>query len=533
MALPRLLLSLSIALSLSVAAPALGHEGLPEIGSSAGELISPADEKRYAGRMLAEMRRLGMLLEDALLEDYIQGLGHRLAAASPQPTQEFTFFLLRDRQINAFATLGGFIGTNAGLALTAEREDELAAVLAHEIAHVTQRHIVRSVESAKKDSLPITLAMIGAIIAASKAGGDADATQAAVAGGMGLMMQRQINYTRANEHEADRIGIHILARSGFDPMAMADFFARMQRATRSHGSDVPELLRSHPVTTTRIGEAKDRALGLAAQPERLELAVQAPLNPNLPADIHESLARLDGDRGRQFGWARERMRVLSARSASEALAEYRRRSQAGETLNDAEQYGHALAHIQLGDGDAAIALLAPLQRRHPDHFWIDLAWAEAEHRAGRVDAAERRYASLMSALPRNRAVALSYAQALAERGNASDGQRAQAVLRPLLDGGSADPSLHRSFARASELAGDLVRAGEAHADAAFFGGRAEDALNQLQRLKERDDLDYVQRARIDARIAAITPIVLELRADGVRPDGRPRPSGAQPRAAWQ
>jgi beta-barrel assembly-enhancing protease len=508
--------------ALAVAMPTLAQDSLPEIGSSAAELISPADERRYARQMVAEMRRLGWLLEDPLLDDYIQGIGHRLAANSPQSRQEFAFFLLRDRQINAFATLAGHIGTNAGLMLTAEREDELAAVLAHEIAHVTQRHILRSVESAKKDALPITLAMIGAIIAAQQSGAGGDAAQAAIAGGMGLMAQRQINHTRANEHEADRIGIHILSRSGYDPLAMAEFFARMQRATRSGASDLPDLLRSHPVTTTRISEAKDRATGIAALPGRPLAQSQMPLNPALPGSVHASLGQISIETGREFPWARERMRVLSARSAAEAHAEYRRRIVAGDQLNDAEQYGLALTHIQLGAGDEAIALLAPLQARNPTQFWIDLAWAEAEHRAGRRDAADERFAALNQALPRNRAVAMAYADALAERGTREAGLRAQAVLRPLLDGGSNDPALHRAFALASERAGDTVRAGEAHAEAAFLSGRAEDALNQLSRLKQRPDLDYMQRARIDARMAAMTPLVLELRADGIRPDGSQR-----------
>jgi beta-barrel assembly-enhancing protease len=520
-----LLLSTAMTLALPWSGLVMAQDGLPEIGSSAAEIISPADERRYARQMLAEMRRLGWLIEDPLVEDYLKELGHRLASNSAWPKQDFTFFMVGSRDINAFATLAGYIGVNAGLVLTSEREDELAAVLAHEITHVTQRHIVRSVESARKDQLPIALAMLGAVLAASKAGADADTAQAAISGGIALMQQRQINHTRANEHEADRIGIQILSRSGYDPMAMADFFGRMLRANRSAGADVPELLRTHPVTTTRISEAKDRAAGVAARTDPLVVHPTLPLNPGLPTTVHASLASVERAPGRDFEWMRERIRVLTARTAGEAAAEYRRTVAAGTPLSDAEHYGYAIARTQLGNADEAIDDLAALHLRHPDMFLVDLALAEAEYRAGRADAAEARYAELAARQPQNRAIVLSYSAMLAERGRREDGLRAQAVLRPLLATGLDDPAFQRAFARASELAGDMVRAGEAHAEAAFLTGRAEDALNQLQRLKDSHALDYVQRSRIDSRIAAMTPIVLQLRADGIRAGGRNQPLG--------
>src|SRR5690606_36449041 len=193
----------------------------------------PAQERAYGAMMVRQLRGYGLVLDDPLLEGYIEGLGYRLASDSDRPRQPFTFFLMRSRQINAFATIGGFIGVNAGLILTAEREDDVAAVLSHEIAHVTQRHVLRAVERAQRDQLPILLGMLGAIIAASQAG-SGDGVQAAMIGGMSLMQQRQIDYTRSNEHEADRLGIQTLARAGYEPLAMADFFGRMERQMRGN-----------------------------------------------------------------------------------------------------------------------------------------------------------------------------------------------------------------------------------------------------------------------------------------------------------
>ncbi|MBC7990674.1 MAG: M48 family metalloprotease, partial [Luteimonas sp.] len=242
---------------------------LPDIGSSAGEVLGPAQQKEYGELLLSQLRHYDYMLEDPLIDSWLRTLGNRLGAASDQPGQDFTFFMLKDRQVNAFATVGGYIGANAGLVLTAESEDEVAAVMAHEIAHVTQSHVLRGVERAQKDSIPILLAMLGAIAVASQSSSDSadNGAMAALASAQGLMAQRQINYTRSSESEADRLGIRTLARSGYDPEAMAGMFQRLQALSRSNqGGErerTPDYLQTHPVTTTRISEAKQRAEQLA------------------------------------------------------------------------------------------------------------------------------------------------------------------------------------------------------------------------------------------------------------------------------
>lgn len=513
------LLALFVGVALGIGVAAQDQpSGLPDIGSSAAQMLSPAQEQMYGEMTVRQLRHYRLLLEDPLVEAYFQSLGYRLVARSENPQQPFTFFMIRSRDINAFATLGGYVGMNAGLLLTAEREDEVAAVLAHEISHVTQRHVLRGAERAQKDALPIALAMLGAIIAAQQADVDGEATQAAVMGGMALMQQRQINYTRSNEHEADRIGIHTLARAGYDPLAMADFFARMERAMRGNqgGWQAPEYLRTHPVSTTRISEAKDRAKTMAATEPTP--APAAPLNPLLSGAAFAALNAPLREGGELFPWVRERLRVLSAESYPGAIGEYQSSRRANpDTFDDAQRYGLALAQSRAGNTAEAESELTALAGRHPGLHWIGLALAENEHRAGKRAQSEARYASLLAELPRNRAVILSFAASLAEYGSADAGRKAQDVLRPLLGESAGDAAFQQVFARASELAGDLVRAGEAYAETAYLGGRPEDALNQLERLKLRDDLDYYQRARIDARIAAITPTVLELRERGLRP----------------
>jgi predicted Zn-dependent protease len=513
-----LLLAAALSAGLAAQFPARAGE-LPDMGSSAAELLTPQQEAEYGAYTLYQLRHYGLLLEDPLLEEWLAGLGHRLAAASDRPEQDFTFFLMGDRQINAFATLGGYVGTNAGLVLAAESEDEVAGVLAHEISHVTQRHVLRAVERAKKDQLPILLATLGAIIAAQSTDSrnSTAALQAAVIGGQALAAQRAIDYTRSNEAEADRIGIQTLARSGYDADGMAAFFERMDRLTRgnSGGYVAPDYLQSHPVTTTRISEARERAARLRAE----GVGPPAPSTSSSPLLLPD-FARSSGPAAHtasMFAWARERLRVLSAKSPAEAVHEYDELARAADgKLSPAQRYGQALARIRQGHPAAAEAELLPLSRAEPGNLWLELALAEAAHAAKKDDVARQRFDALLAAHPQNRAVSVSYAMALNEMGGLEAGRRAQAVLRPLLADGAEDALLQKSFARASELAGDTARASEAFAESAYLNGRAEDALAQLTELLKRDDIDYVQRARIEARIAAITPAALEMRRQGIK-----------------
>jgi len=538
-------LLLTTAVTLALATPlAQAQEKLPDIGSSAGELLTPARQAEYGAMMLRELRNYGYLLDDPLVNDWLQTMGTRLGSSSDQPRQPYTFFVMKDRQINAFATLGGYIGVNAGLVLTAEREDEVAAVLSHEIAHVTQQHVLRGVERAQRDQIPILLGMLAAVVAAqaSNSTSSGNATMAAISSGMGLMQQRQINYTRSNESEADRLGIRTLSRSGYDVDAMAGFFERMASAMRGNegGYSVPEFLRTHPVNITRISEAKARAEQMkkdtvllttttpsGERRERVDPtdpSLAEPLlrgnNPLLPSSVLRiPMGQLSRGASGDFDWARERLRVLSADSTPELEREYAdlaKRQKDG--LNDAQRYGQALAVMRSGRAGAAQArqTLAGLLQTRPDNLWLALGLGEAESRAGQTAQANSRFEQLLRQHPNSRPVALTYAEILNEQGSREAGQRAQAMLRPLLSQSGNDPVFQQRYARASELAGDSVRASEAYAEAAFLSGRPEQSLMQLQALKRNPALDYVGRARVDARIEAITPTVLELRRQGVQ-----------------
>jgi len=524
--------AIAFALGLACSPGKAQDKSLPDIGSSAGELLTPAEESQYGAYTLYQLRRFGYLIEDPLVDSWMETMGHRLGAASDRPAQPFHFFLMRDRQINAFATLGGYIGINAGIVLTSESEDEVAGVVAHEISHVTQRHVLRAVERAKKDQLPIMLATLGMIIAAQQSGRSSDggasssddAIMAAVVGGQALAAQRQINYTRTVESEADRVGIQTLSNAGYKADGMADFFERMARVTRgnSGGYQTPAYLQTHPVNTTRLSEARERALRLQREKPSYQPSRAPNANLLLPYGLTAGNNGVAAEPVRMFDWARERLRVLSAETPSKALKETQNIvDQAGAKATDAQRYGLALAQMKVGYPAAAEESLQVLARRHPGNLWLGLALAENAFVAHDPAESKKRYETLMVRHPDDRAVILSFAETLNSIGGPDAGKRAQAILRPLLTDNADNPLFQKNYARASELAGDLPRAGEAYAETAYLNGRAEDALNQLNALLKRTDISYIQRARIEARIAAITPEVLEMRRRKVKPQDLP------------
>ena len=227
---------------------------LPDMGSPADAVLSKTEEAKIGRAIMQQIRASGAFVEDPQVNEYINEIGHRLSAQANSGEYKFSFFVINDNSINAFALPGGYIGVHTGLLLATRNEDELAGVLAHEIAHVTQRHIARAVHAGQRQSILSTAIMLGAIIAGA-AGAGSDAVQGAMAVAQGAQAQQQINFTRANEYEADRIGISALAQAGFNPHGMASFFEVISKKTALSASKIPEFLKTHPITSARISES--------------------------------------------------------------------------------------------------------------------------------------------------------------------------------------------------------------------------------------------------------------------------------------
>jgi beta-barrel assembly-enhancing protease len=252
----------TLARALFVASAVLGFNGpsvaqaLPELGDASAAVISPAQEKKLGDAAMRQVHAAGAYLDDPEVNAYLNNLGQRLVSASAAARQDFEFFAVNDPGVNAFALPGGYVGINAGLILLCQNESELASVLAHEITHVTQRHIARLIAGEQKNQLATIAALALAVLAARS---HPDIATGAIMAAQGAAIQYQLDFTRENEREADRIGFQVLDKAGFDTRGMPGMFERLQRSTRAHDSSGPSYLRTHPITYERIADAMSRA----------------------------------------------------------------------------------------------------------------------------------------------------------------------------------------------------------------------------------------------------------------------------------
>jgi predicted Zn-dependent protease len=254
---------------------------LPSLGEAGAEDLPPGLERRIGEQIMVQVRRDPSYLPDPESTEYLNHLGYQLVSVSAARTIDFSFFVVRDPMLNAFALPGGFIGVHTGLVIAARTESELAGVLAHEIGHVSQRHIARMLGQ-QKDSMAIQLGALLLAILASRAGGSSsgDLAQAAILGGQAAAIQQQLNFSREAEREADRVGFVTLTDAGFDARGLEDFFGRLQQGSRLYEGTAPAYLRTHPMTVERISDMQNRTRNLRVKqrPDALDFRlVQARL----------------------------------------------------------------------------------------------------------------------------------------------------------------------------------------------------------------------------------------------------------------
>src|SRR5699024_9543584 len=406
-------------------AVAAADYNLPQLGEPANAALSPAEEERLGARVVAQLLQGNHILEDTELQAYLRQVGQQLLQASDRDASDFHFFAVRDGSINAFALPGGHIGVNTGLLTETDSESELAGVMAHEIAHVTQRHIARQFQATKGTQWASLAALLAAALLS---GGDGDVMEAAITGSISMSHQQSLGFTRAHEAEADHVGIRRLAAAHFDPNAMATFFGKLQRRSRLYGQQPPQILLSHPVTTTRIAEARARA-------------------EDYPAlRVREST---------DYALMKERARVLATAQYGELLRYYRNVG-APDNGNPADTYGYALTLMRSGAASQAVELLQALAQEHAEQFHYVTALAEAQKMAGQPQAAEATLQQALSRFGDKPALVLQYAGLLLAN---NQPQAARALLK-------RHPSLVASNDRAQEIlaeaAGKQDRLGEAY-----------------------------------------------------------------------
>lgn len=444
---------------------------LPNIGDSTGSILSPEYERRLGQAFLSQVRKQANIIKDPEIENYIKSIGYRLVSHSDNNTQQFTFFIINEPTINAFAAPGGIVGINSGTILSSSTESELAGVMAHEIVHVTQRHMARSFERQSTLSIPMMAAMLGAIIIATQ---NAEAGKAALIAAQGAAAQMQINFTRSNEQESDRIGMQLLARAEFNPRGMPAFFEKLQQDSRYQGQ-APEFLRTHPLTTNRIADTRARA----------EL-----FPPDHP--YHES---------ESYPFIKAKLLVMLQKDPYESAKYFEQQLELDPYGNNFAQltYGHALALIETGDYDLARQKLMQLASSDPENTSFMLALAELETRRNNYDAAFDIYKNAIKLYPDFRPVVFSYARALLEN-NRPD--KARDILREYGKYNDTDIIYYEYLTRAEGEAGNKVDAGMARAEYYYLAGETRLAIEQIRYLLNNRESrpDYYQKERLQDRL---------------------------------
>jgi predicted Zn-dependent protease len=464
---------------------------LPDLGSGANAMLSRADEYQIGRMVVRDIRNQNLLLDDAETADYLQSVGDRIGVEAQDGQHKLTFLTIRDKSINAFALPGGFIGIHTGLFLLTEDESELAAVIAHEVGHVVQRHIARGVQAEGRSTITAIAGMVGAILVGI-ATGSPDATLGVVSIAQGSAMQQQINFTRTEEHEADRVGIGYLAAAGFDPNGMPAFFGTMMRERGNSEDEIPSLLLTHPVDTVRIAESRSRIEAMPKVAPRPESAT--------------------------YSFIRERLRVLTNPPKND-LRKYYERRRISEPATPSLQYGLALAETAAGNPAAAINLLKPLVAAQPQLPLLHIALAQAQMAAGQQDKALATFQRALELSPRNVPLSVRYAEALSSAGQS---KKAHVLLLDLFNNVPPTPEQIRLIAVVANAAGDTADAyyymGELH----IANGDLMMATTQLEMALAAPGINDVQRKRFAARRDEIRDYLREARGDRT---SRQRPPG--------
>lgn len=440
---------------------------LPDLGDASATVLSPAQERKLGEDLMRRVRRSLPLVEDPEVTTYLQDLGQRLVARSDSPGMNFRFFVVNDPSINAFAIPGGFVGVHTGLLLAASNEAEVASVLAHEIAHVTQRHIPRMLAEEQR-TMPAMAALLAAALLAGRGG------EAAIAIAGATMAQKGINFTRSAEEEADRIGIRLLADAGFEPRAMPAFFERMQRMNRLNETNLPEFLLTHPVTTARIADSRGRAEQFAYRqvPDTLD-----------------------------FQLVRAKLRASASTDTTDLVRTFASNIAEGKSANmEAERYGYALALLRARQYDSARTEARKLAERAPGNLYYRMLQADIELGAGRSDAGLQFYANAYKRSPSYYPLALNYARALVRTKHAAE---AEPIIRATLQQRPDDPPLYQALSQATGANGKVAESHQAMAEYYYLNGNPNSAIEQLQLASRYAGNNFYLQSSVEARIQAI------------------------------
>ena len=467
--------ALALAFSLTV-----GHASaqsldstLPSIGGAGGGLISERQESDIGRQVMTSIRRSAPQITDALVQDYLNSVIYRLVPSAPLSSSDLTLAIIDSPDINAFAVPGNVVGVNGGLFLNAESEQQFASVLAHELAHLSQRHFARRLEQ-QETSAPLTIAgMIAGIILSAVT--QSDVGIAAIAGTQALAVQNMLAYSRAHEQEADRVGMDILASSGMDPRGMPEMFEIMMRQNRLQGNRVPEYLSTHPLTQNRVSDTRNRA---------------------------EQYPRRDVADAQEYHLVRSRLQVRYAKSADiavETFKDYLNRSDTEKP--DAIRYGLAVALLRNGNQSEAIIELERLLDGTPGRITYQVTLAEALIEQDKLNEARSLLSEALSRNPGNYPITDMLALLETAAGN---GERAAEHLHRLTRELPKKEHLWLRLAEAEGLARNIVGVHRARAEYDILMGDLEAAQRQLRQAQEKLPAGAPLRQIVTERLSQVS-----------------------------
>ncbi|MFO7993282.1 MAG: M48 family metalloprotease [Marinobacter sp.] len=447
---------------------------LPSIGGAGGGgLISGQQEADIGRQVMTSIRRSAPQITDPLVYDYLSSIIYKLVPSAPLSSSDLTLAIIDSPDINAFAVPGNIVGVNGGLFLNASSEQQFASVLAHELAHLSQRHFARRLEQ-QEASAPMTIAgMIAGIVLSAVT--QSDIGIAAIAGTQAMAIQNMLAYSRAHEQEADRVGMEILADAGMDPRGMPEMFEIMMRQNRLQGNRVPEYLSTHPLTQNRVSDTRNRA---------------------------EQYPRRDVADAQEYHLVRSRLQVRYARSPEVALETFRDYLERSDTEKpDAVRYGFAVALLRSGNYDDAIGELETLLEGTPGRITYQVTFAEALIEQDRLQQARELLRDALDRNPGNYPITDMLADVEIEDGN---GERAADYLHRLTRELPHKEHLWLRLAEAEGMARNIVGVHRARAEYDILMGDLESAERQLRQAQQRLPAGAPLRQVVTERLSQVS-----------------------------
>ncbi|WP_112478300.1 tetratricopeptide repeat protein [Vibrio variabilis] len=464
----RSLLCLCIAATLSTPQVSHAEVDLPDIGTAAGATLTIDQELIYGDAYMRMIRASSPIINDPVLNEYIDSVGHRLVSSANDVKTPFTFFMIRDRNINAFAFFGGYVALHSGLFLHAHSESELASVMAHEIAHVTQRHLARRMEDEARRSPATVAALVGSLLLAIAA---PQAGMAALTATTAGSMQASINYTRSNEKEADRFGIATLARAEFDVNDMPRFFGRLADEYR-YASKPPPMLLTHPLPEDRITDTRERA---QAYP---------------PLRVQPSIG---------YHLARARIVARHAGIKSDAAMDWFKRTarKAPPKIQNSFEYGKALVYLDTNQLDKAEAILDKLLKHDPNNnFYLDAA-SDLYIAKKQPEKSVKLMESALKVKPNNAVITINYANALLESDKTNEAIK---VLQRFTHDRPKDTNGWHLLSEANIKLGNSAEDLAARAELMALNAQWDKSIQLYSQASQLAELGSLKQARYDARI---------------------------------